>query len=477
MGPTTSRPGPRDRSRPPRTSLAGFVAAVGRFGAVALLGGGLLGAGLLGGGLLGCGGAAPRAPGLAARGWTAGGAQLGEGRLIAVAPLGADVVVASAVADSASELRRVDGTGAVAWTRTLPAAPRALAVGAGSIAVAIEGEASAAALAVAGVAGLPDGLRGQPGAAVVVLDDGGAPRWTIGVGATRWAMVRALAFDGDELLIGGAFAGTLRLGDRVVTAAGNADGFWARVGADGGLRSLARVGGDRFDAVTGVAALTDGRLAIAGTFTGPAELGELTLDSVRADDVAGDGFVAVFDRAGAPAWARTWGGELEDTAAGVVALAGGELMVAGTVTGEIEAAGRRLTTAGTSDGLVLVLAGDGAVRAAALVGGPDVDSVTALAGRPGARQAVIAGRFNGALATRAGSIEAPAADAAFVARIDPADVELVVAAAPLVTAAPTVEVQLAADATTWLVAAQADQPLTLGADALPAGPALFRRPW
>ncbi|HVV86111.1 MAG TPA: hypothetical protein VHE35_23795, partial [Kofleriaceae bacterium] len=322
--------------------------------------------------------------------------------------------------------------------------------------------------------GLPDGLRGMPGAAVVLLGADGAPLRTIGVGATRWAMVRALAFDGDALLVGGAFAGTLRIGDRVVTSAGGVDGFWARVDGAGAVVSLARLGGHGFDAVTGLAVLTDGRLAITGTFTGKAELLDTVLDSAKDDQVGGDGFVAVVDAAGALAWARTWGGTLEDTAAGVVALAGGELAIAGTVTGEVEVAGRRLVTAGASDGLVAILGVDGAVRGATLVGGADVDSLTALAAAPGGARVLVAGRYSGALATRTGDVATPTADAAFVALVDR---DGVVAAAPIVTGAPTVELHLAADARTWLAAATSSAPLTLGADRLPAGTFLLRRPW
>lgn len=431
----------------------------------------------VGGGGAGCARGPVRGPALVTRGWTAGGDQLGAGPIAAVALAGDDVIVASDVAAAGGEVRRLGGDGATRWIRPLPARPRALAASATRTVVAIEGDADLATLTAAGVTGLPDGLRGAPGAAVVMLGADGAPAWTVGVGATRWAMVRALVpegdGEGDGVLVGGAFAGTLRIGDRVVTSAGGVDGFWARLDGAGHLVALARMGGDGFDAVTGVAALTDGRLAIVGTFTGPAELAGTDLDSARGDRIGGDGFVATFDRAGALAWARTWGGAYEDTGAGVAALAGGELIVAGTITGEVDVAGRRLTSRGTSDGMVAVLAADGAVRGVTLVGGPDVDSVTAVAGSAGGH-ALVAGRYNGAIATRAGTVAAPSADAGFVAVVDR---DGVIGLAPVVSAAATVAVRIAADPRGWLAAAHADVPLALGADAQPAGGALWRRAW
>lgn len=458
-----SRQVPHDHRRPPRTSLPGFVAAVLVFGVT-----------VGGGGGAGCARGPVRGPALAGSGWTAGGDRLGAGPIAAVALAGDDVIVASDVAAAGGEVRRLGGDGATRWIRPLPARPRALAASPTRIVVAIEGDADLATLTAAGLTGLPDGLRGAPGAAVVMLGADGAPTWTVGVGGTRWAMVRAVVLDGDDVLVGGAFAGTLRIGDRVVTAAGGVDGFWARLDGAGHLVALARMGGDGFDAVTGVAALTDGRLAIVGTFTGPAELAGTDLDSARGDRIGGDGFVATFDRAGALAWARTWGGAYEDTGAGVAALAGGELVVAGTITGEVDVAGRRLTSRGTSDGMVAVLAGDGAVRGVTLVGGPDVDSVTAVASGGAGGHALVAGRYNGAIATRAGTVAAPSADAGFVAVVDR---DGVIGLAPVVSAAATVDVRIAADPRGWLAAAHADVPLALGADAQPAGGALWRRAW
>lgn len=436
----------------------------------------------------GCpGSAGVRAAGMVDHGWSVGGDRLTAGPVAAVAVAGDAVLIASEVGATGAvgDVRRIGVDGATVWSRPLPARPRALAAGptATGVAtvVAIEGEIDGATLAAAGVLGLRDGLRGTPGAAVVRLGEDGAVRWSVSVGATHWAMVRALTLDGDQVVLGGAFAGTLRIGGRTETAAGGVDGFWARLDGDGHLLAIGRVGGDGFDAVTGVAALTDGRLAIGGTFTGTAELGDTDLASPKGDPVGGDGFVAVLDGAGALTWARTWGGLLEDTCAGVAALPDGEVAIAGTVSGEIDVAGRRMETAGPSDGLVAIFGVDGAVRGATLVGGVDVDTITAIVSTPGggARgalggRAVVAGRFSQTIATRRGLVAATGADAAFVAVVDR---EGVVVLAPIVTAAATVEAHLAADTTGWLVAAHADTLLTFGADPLPAGAAVWRRAW
>lgn len=428
---------------------------------------------LFGAGLAGCGGGQVprRTPGLDGVGAALGADRLGAGTLAAAVPLGADAVVALADGERGVVRRVGDGAG---WSFALPARPTAIAAGVAGLAVAIAGEADEAVVAAAGLGALVGGLRGTPGAAVVGLDERGAWRFTRGVGATRWATVRALAATADGWVVGGAFAGTLRVGERLLTADGSADGFWAVLDRDGGVRALGRVGGEAFDAVTGVAVLTDGRVAITGVFTGAAELGARALESPRGDDVGGDGFVAVLAADGEPAWSRTWGGPLEDGAAGVAAVADGELVVAGTVRGEVEVAGRRLSSQGEADGLVVFLDRDGGVRAAFTVGGLDVDSLTAVAASAGGVDAIVAGRFSAALATAAGAVTAPSAEAGFVARVDRDGVRAALAVA---SDAATVELHLAADQAGWLAATSADAAVSLGGQPLPAGPALWRRAW
>src|SRR5262249_37948063 len=71
-------------------------------------------------------------------------------------------------------------------------------------------------------------LRGGPGAAVAALDPApGAPGWKLAVDSTEWAVIAAIAPIGGDVVIGGAFAGTLRIADRVVSSAGETDGFVA----------------------------------------------------------------------------------------------------------------------------------------------------------------------------------------------------------------------------------------------------------
>jgi hypothetical protein len=335
------------------------------------------------------GGGGPKPP--SSGGWSLEANVLGDAPVRGVALDGVDAVVVATEA----RVRRIAKGGTVSWTRDVGANAGAVAIDGDLALVAVGGPASSS----PAVPSLAGGLRGEPGAALIALSrSDGAVRWTVGAGSTRWAIVHAVAPAGDGFLVGGSFAGTLRVGALTATAAGGGDGFVASVDRAGGVRWLRRMGGDSADAITGVVALGGGRHAIAGTFSELAELGDGELIGVADKTLAADAFVAVFEPDGTLAWSRTFGGGREDTCAGVAALAGGALAVAGTVRGEVDVAGRRFEARGVADGLVAIFAPDASVRSAWLVGGDDFDGITALAtGGAAADQLVFAGWFTGSL--------------------------------------------------------------------------------
>lgn len=351
--------------------------------------------------------------------------------------------------------------GSPAWTRTLDADAGPIAVHQGGI----------AAIAVGGTGpfpALPFGLRGDPGAALLGFDAAtGAPRWTLGVGATDWVIVRAVAPDGDGFLIGGVFSGTLRVGDRVVTSAGGSDGFWAAVGADGAVRSLARMGGPSADAIAGVVALPGGGLAIAGTYTDRATVIDAELAAIYPGPPAADGFVAALGADGALAWVRTWGGALGDTCAGVAVTADG-LAIAGTVRDVVDVAGRRLDAAGPADGLIAYFDRGGAVRAAYLVGGADLDGLTAIVAH--GDDVIAAGFFAGTVA----GVAASGGDDPMIAIARPGGVEAIV---PVRASGAAAVHALAADARGWVLAIGSATAAAIGDDPIAAGTTLRAMSW
>jgi hypothetical protein len=254
----------------------------------------------------------------------------------------------------------------------------------------------------------------------------GGLRWARGLGSTDWVIVAgAAARAGGDVAIAGQFAGTLRAGDHVVTSAGNGDGFVARLSPEGAVRWLVRVGGEGTDAITGVAPDGD-HLAIAGTFSRSADLRGTSLVGVDAESAGPDGFVAVLDARGAPAWAYPLGGRGADAVAGVAVTASGAVAIAATVRdaawvsdagGAVVAGGiSDFSSRGTADGLIAVWDRSGELRGSSLIGGADFDGLRTIAAR--GDQILAGGWFAGTLALGGASLTAGGGDDAFVAIVD-----------------------------------------------------------
>lgn len=265
-------------------------------------------------------------------------------------------------------------------------------------------------------------LRGDPGALVVALDAAsGAKKWQLAIDSTRWATITSLAVLPDGVVAGGTFAGTLRSGTRVVAAAGESDGFVARIDARGQLAWLVRLGGNGADAVQGVAVHGDNTIAIAGTFTAGADLLGFVLPPFDERSPLADAFVAELDARGARRWAATFGGKANDAVAGVALDAKGRVIVAANARETVHVGPAELVAQGPADALVAWITPDGEKGPSLLIGGTELDGASAISAR--GERAYVGGFFAGAMQLAGRSLTA-SGDDAYVAAITPdGDVE------------------------------------------------------
>lgn len=294
----------------------------------------------------------------------------------------------------------------IAWSRQLAGDGGPLAVAKTKLFAALGGAA------VAGIA-----LRGEPGAMLVALDVvTGAEAWKLAVDASEWAVITSLAPTTDHgVIVGGTFGGTLRVGATIVSSAGGADGFVARVDGDGKLRWLIRVGGVHADGVSGVATAGE-RIAIAGTFATTAEL--LGTPLVAYDDKTPrtDGFVASLEGNGSRVWSQTFGGKLDDSVAGVAIDAHGRVAVAASVRAVFKIGAAELVALGDGDGCVGWWNQEGVPAGAVQLGGIDLDGVRGIAA-VGA-QIVVGGVFSGTMKLGDDKHGAAGGDDAYLAAFD-----------------------------------------------------------
>jgi hypothetical protein len=322
----------------------------------------------------------------------------------AAAPAGPRPTPAAATT-TIEALRPAGGTAPV-WRTELPGYGGPLAVAGTRLVAALGGTGSVAGLA----------LRGEPGAAVAALDAAtGAPAWKLAVDSTDWSVIAAIAAAGDGVAIGGTFSGTLRIGDRVVSSAGQTDGFVAQLTATGGVAWLVRVGGPGADAVHGVAAAGN-RIAIAGTFAPGADLLGEPLVPFDERSPRADGFVAELGPAGARRWVQSFGGKADDAVAGVAIDAAGRIAVAATAVDTVHIGGSELTARGPADGLVAWWGPGGTLLNAVLLGGPDFDGLRAIA--PAGERVVVAGFYSGSIRLGSRTLTAGGGDDAFLAELD-----------------------------------------------------------
>jgi len=176
----------------------------------------------------------------------------------------------------------------------------------------------------------------------------------------------AIARDALGLVVAGVFDGIAVLGrspnvEEIKTDDGNLDLFVARYDFDGDELSFAwaqTAGGERKEACHDAALLDDGSVLVAGDFEGPiTQFGEVTLRTAGYKD----GFLARYDAAGVPQWARRVGGAgPRDTVARVVVPSPEEAILAGSFEEElsvgVDPGGTTLLTAvGSSDAYLLRL--------------------------------------------------------------------------------------------------------------------------
>lgn len=286
-----------------------------------------------------------------------------------------DGVILEGAGHSDILVAKLSAAGAVLWARLLGGEAHDFGTG---IAVSSDGRAVIILGAFSGT--LQAGretihAQGPQDTLLAALSSDGALSWARPLSSPAWDIGLALALDGnDDIVVAGAFSGSLHIGDESLKSAGEADAFVARFDIEGELLWARRAGGPGWDEAAGVAVDREGRALVAGT----------------GDDGA---LLAAYTRDGRESWTRRLG------ARGTMALAvavdpEGRFLVTGSFEGTVSLGGPALSSAGKQDLFVARFERDGAYLWARRFGGVDSDAARAVLVVPGG-DFVIAGSFSG----------------------------------------------------------------------------------
>lgn len=193
--------------------------------------------------------------------------------------------------------------------------------------------------------------------------------------------------DGD-VVVTGLFTGTMTLGGRTLTGAGDKDAWVARVTPRGAVEWATSAGGTGIDWGMGIAAAPDGSSVMTGFFTSnPATFGSTTLATAGGNDI----FVAKVTAAGRFAWAIRGGGTGTDRGQAVATQADGSATVTGYYSGQGGATLGTTPLPGTDANTVLVarVGPTGTVSWATGAGGAGTDRGTGVASSSTASSTVV----------------------------------------------------------------------------------------
>jgi hypothetical protein len=159
----------------------------------------------------------------------------------------------------------------------------------------------------------------------------------------------AVAVDSQgNVVITGDIAGTTDFGGGGLVTAGLADLFVAKFDKAGNYLWAQRFGDALVQSGLAVAIGANDSVVVTGSFDGNMDFGgAVTVTSSAGANT--DAFVVMFDAAGAPLWAKSFGDGVAQSARGVAVAPNGDVVITGDLAGAADFGGGTLTSQGSSD--------------------------------------------------------------------------------------------------------------------------------
>ncbi|MDC0749883.1 hypothetical protein [Polyangium mundeleinium] len=176
---------------------------------------------------------------------------------------------------------------------------------------------------------------GSDDAFVARLDAEGNLAWAKHFGdAKAQRVTRIVITPSGQIVLGGAFAGTINFGGTNLVSAGLNDVYVAEINAEGAHVFSRRFGGNSFDDLGGLAVDPTGSLLVTGTFDTTIDFGPVTGDALTS--IGGhDIFIAKLSASGTGLWAHRAGDAGTQRGLAIAAAPNGDVIVAGDASGTL----------------------------------------------------------------------------------------------------------------------------------------------
>lgn len=211
---------------------------------------------------------------------------------------------------------------------------------------------------------------------MAVLSPEGEPVWAKGFGSSGpdWGRAAA-ADDAGFIAFAGEISGEVDLGTGPLKSVGNRDLVLARLSPAGEPVWSQRFGSEFNEVAVGMAIDPARHIAITGSFDGTIDFGCGPLKSAGESDA----FIASFDEAGKCRFAQRFGDEREDIGAGVATDRFGNIAATGWFWSTFAAGGKKLESNGRKDVYLTLLSPSGKVLYAQTFGDKSDDQGRAVA--------------------------------------------------------------------------------------------------
>jgi hypothetical protein len=245
----------------------------------------------------------------------------------------------------------------------------------------------------------------------------GAPIWAKSFGDGKDQSARAIAADAQgNVVVVGQFVGSVNFGGSSFTSVGPNfdDAFIVKLGPQGNHLWSKKFGDINSQVPHGVAVSATGDIAMVGDFQT-----NMTFDAIAINSAGDtDAFVAVFDSAGNAKWAKAFGDVAAQSAHAVAFDATGNVLVTGDTLGGVDFGQGAQALVGTDNAWVAKLTGVGAITWGKLYGDTKSSGEGIAADSSG--NVFVAGDHEGKIDFGGGALDNSFGPNVFVAKLDPA---------------------------------------------------------